>query len=215
MVTFGSSRISARLEAGEPRANATRALFRKCAAGWLLSTVMILGDLAIADGQEAAEQDRIMAAFVLNFLKFVEWPPEAFAEAGSEIVLGVLGQGSIGVALEAAMQDKTAQGRKVRIRIFPTLSALSTSVSECSAIFVVPSLHDRWPQVRALIADAPILTVAAHPGFCAEAGMLNLVMKDERVRFEANPESTVRAGIRLRSELLKLALVVDTRQERP
>jgi hypothetical protein len=53
------------------------------------------------------------------------------------------------------------------------------------------------------------VTVGDTPGFGEAGVMLNLyVSNDRRVRFEANTSAAARAGIRLHSQLLRLARIV-------
>ena len=57
-----------------------------------------------------------------------------------------------------------------------------------------------------------MLTIGDSPGFCAAGGMLNLFEQDDRIKFEANPETASRAGLKMRAELLKLATIVPTKE---
>src|SRR5579864_3031274 len=40
--------------------------------------------------QEPAPEYQIKAAFLFNFAKFVDWPPQAFPQTNSPIIIGVL-----------------------------------------------------------------------------------------------------------------------------
>jgi hypothetical protein len=52
------------------------------------------------------------------------------------------------------------------------------------------------------------------PDFTARGGMIQFVMRDNKVRFEVNLTAAERAGINLSSELLKVAVGVHRDQER-
>jgi hypothetical protein len=45
-------------------------------------------------------------------------------------------------------------------------------------------------------------------GFPRHGGMINLKLDAERIRLEVNPDNATRAGLKIRSELLRLADVV-------
>jgi hypothetical protein len=62
----------------------------------------------------------------------------------------------------------------------------------------------------AAAARAPILTVTDLPPAAAARGIINFVIRDNRVRFEIDDSAAVRSGLRISSQLLNLA--VDARQ---
>ena len=55
---------------------------------------------------------------------------------------------------------------------------------------------------------APVLTVGDGDGFARGGGMIGLFVEDGRMRFAINPNAAQRAGLRLSSQLLKLARIV-------
>ncbi len=57
--------------------------------------------MALQPAPQPLRQYRIKAAFLYNFAKFVEWPPEAFDDEDSTLVLGVLGDDPFGAALQS------------------------------------------------------------------------------------------------------------------
>src|SRR5712691_11391283 len=88
--------------------------------GALTRFLLFLAALWLAVGPRAARADaapskeyQIKAACLLNFAQFIEWPATAFAEAGTPITVGVLGDDPFGQALEQTFQDESVQGRKL------------------------------------------------------------------------------------------------------
>ena len=53
-----------------------------------------------------------------------------------------------------------------------------------------------------------VLTIGESPDFLREGGIINLLLVGRRVRFEVNPDAAARAGLRLSSQLLQLAVAV-------
>jgi hypothetical protein len=53
-----------------------------------------------------------------------------------------------------------------------------------------------------------VLTISEVPGFASRGGMVNFYLDRGQVRFEANPERTRKAGLKLNSQLLSVAKVV-------
>jgi hypothetical protein len=54
----------------------------------------------------------------------------------------------------------------------------------------------------------PVLTIGDTDGFAQAGVILNLYTFDQRVRIEANTTAAARAGLRLSSQLLRLARIV-------
>src|SRR5690348_13174827 len=82
-----------------------------------LGVAVLLGAslLGRASGQEI-EEYQMKAAYLYNFVKFVEWPAQSFASAASPIAMCVLGEDPFAGALDEVVRGKTAGGRAVVVR---------------------------------------------------------------------------------------------------
>src|SRR4051812_28059903 len=67
--------------------------------------------LPIVSAQPAARESQIKAVFLYNFVRFVDWPPSAFPDAQSPLVIGVLGEDPFGTALDDAIRGESVNGR--------------------------------------------------------------------------------------------------------
>jgi hypothetical protein len=164
---------------------------------------------------EADAALRIRAAFVLNFLKFTEWPAGALGKDDAEMVLDVVGEDPFAPVLREALDGKTVQGRTLRVHAHRDAAGQQQAPQPCQALFVTAAAAPAWADLRAALADRPVLSIAELPGFCADGGMLNLFEQAGHIKFEANPEAARAAGVQLRAELLKLATIVKTQARRP
>lgn len=173
-----------------------------------LSAALLLALGSVGQAQEPEAVLRIKAAFVLNFLKFVEWPEES---AQTDLPLAVVGESPLAAALQTALSDQEVQGRTVNVRAYPSAAAWRRDGAAADqAVFFLPATVANWPDLRNELKKRPVLTISESPGFCASGGMLNLFEQDGRIKFEANPEAARAAGLMLRAELLKLAKLVKT-----
>ena len=82
---------------------------------------------------------QIKAAFLFNFAKFVDWPPQAFAKRTDPIVLGVLGENPFGDDLARTIRDKTVDARPLEIREF----RWPAQVTNCHILFISSSEKKR------------------------------------------------------------------------
>lgn len=152
----------------------------------------------------------VKAAFLLNFTRFTEWPSEAFADAAVPLVIGVVGEDPFGPVLDASVAERRVHGRRIEIR---RLADGPGGLSGCHLLFFggMVSRQSR----RDLLAKASklhILTVGEADDFCRDGGVINLVLRQSRVRFQIDPGAAERAGLRLSARLLRLAELVDSRR---
>lgn len=145
---------------------------------------------------------QVKAAFLYNFMKFVDWPSDGLNSPGT-ITLGILGHDPFDDALEE-IKGKNAKGRKVVVLRFRNMEEMKG----CDVLFICASEKGRFSQILKLAQNYRILTVADQDGFCQEGGMINLVFIKKRVSFEVNVAAAARARLRVSSQLLKLALNV-------
>ena len=147
----------------------------------------------------AGSEYQVKAAFLYNFLKFVDWPADG-AGPPATICLGILGRDPFGDALEA-VKGNSAKGRKVVVLHFRSLE----EVRGCDLLFVCASEKRHLPEILKLARNGHTLTVGDQEGFCQAGGMINLVTLEKRIGFEVNVAAANRAKLRLSSQLLKLA----------
>ena len=68
--------------------------------------------------------------------------------------------------------------------------------------------------MRAAFKGHSVLTVGEQEGFAVRGGIVNLTKEKNKVRFEINLDAAKRAGLKMSSQLLKLAKVIhDTDKE--
>ena len=173
---------------------------RRWSAIWLLAALI----LAPANAPAVSEY-RLKAAFLLNFGKFVEWPGPA--GVSDPLTICVLGDDPFGSNLDETLAGRTVGSRPVRARrISETASARS-----CAILFLSRSEAYRISALAAALKGAPVLLVGERPGFARQGGMINFIETDQKIRFEINEAAAKKAGLKISSQLLKLATIVEGR----
>jgi hypothetical protein len=150
-----------------------------------------------------SREHEIKAAFLYNFVKFVEWPSEALPESSDTITICVLSDDPFAEALEA-IKGKTVKGRRLVVRRIESIK----QAESCQALFVGSTNEPLLPQVMQTLQGASVLTVGEMDRFVQSGGIINFVVEKNRVRFEINVSSAERARLKLSSQLLSLARVV-------
>ena len=171
------------------------AFLKKSAQRSIVAVIAAVVCLPLTSGalDAGADEYRVKAAFLLNFLKFAQWP-----DAGNvaPFIIGVLLPDPFSVELDEAAQSTKVAGRRVEVRRFRKLS----DVRNCHLLFVP---HD----AEYLNADLPRmgrLTVGETPSFLASGGIISFYLQDNQVRFEIDPGAAQLAGVRINAHVLQL-----------
>jgi hypothetical protein len=183
-------------------------LLRRILGSRALGLVFLLGLVlaglsgAVRQAAAASSEYQVKAAFLYNFMKFVEWPGERPGGAGT-LTLGIIGKDPFGAALED-IRGKSAKGRRVVVIHLHGVD----EVKECDLLFVSASEKGRLPQILKAAQSYPVLTVGDQEGFSQAGGMINLVFVNNRVGFDVSVSAASRARLRISSQLLRLARTV-------
>lgn len=145
----------------------------------------------------------VKAAFLYNFAKFIEWPPQAFKDDLTPFNLCICGKDMLDVALKS-LKDKTVHGRKVVIRKFSGIKDAKT----CHILFISRSEQKNIEQILLKSKDFNILTIGETKNFVQHGGIINFFMEKNKIRFEINVDAAKQKGIQISSKLLRLAKII-------
>ena len=173
----------------------------------MMAMVMLpsLGVDAQAQDSSASSEYLIKAGFIYNFANLVQWPTNAFTQADSPIVIGILGEDPFGTVLDRVLAGKKVNGRVFLVKRLKTVPDLK----ECHIVFVSSSEMPHLAETIHLVKGMPILTIGEIPGFAKRGGIINLVLEDNKVHFEVNVEAAKEADLNISSRLLALARIVQ------
>ena len=160
--------------------------------------------LALPAHAQTVDEYQVKAAFLYNFAKFVEWPPEAFRSPADPITICTLIRNPFGGALEEAVAGKTVAGRGFAIRELSGPSADCT----CHMVFVGTSDRRRFQSILEKLKLPGVLTVGDAAGFAESGGVINFRLEDGKIRFEINIDAAAREHLKVSSKLLTLAEIV-------
>jgi len=150
---------------------------------------------------------QLKAAYLFNFAKFVEWPPEAFAETNSPIVIGILGENPFGTDLDRTIGNRTVGNRSLAVREIRSLP----EATNCHLLFISRSEKQHLPETLQGLRGGSVLTVGETERFTEAGGMIQFVPRGNKIRFLINDEAARNVGLKISSKLLSLALPPGTR----
>ena len=257
--------------------------------------LVLLSCLLVADAYPEFKSTQykeyeVKAAFMYNFLKFVDWPAEKMASDGNQIIIGIIGQDPFGSAADI-LNDKKVEDREVVIKHFDGFQQLKEAVEKdkteltnkikalsksqiiyrdndgkivitpadefdelkgitdtsarekkieelkkrgflladpskaenikatidtiangqmetlkrCHLLFICASEKKTVNEIIDLVKDQGVLTVSDIREFLDAGGIVSFVIEDNKARFDINLTASEKAGLRIRSQLLRLA----------
>ena len=154
------------------------------------------------EAQAPLPEERVKAAFVYRFTDFVDWPPAAFADQPA-VTLCIVGANQLQDDLKSIVAGQQKNGRPYAVREI----GRGDAVRRCHVLFVSATAGVSRPLITA-VRGLPVLTVGDSERFLDDGGMIRLHVVQGRMRFDVATDPAQRAGLRLSSQLLKLALAV-------
>ena len=146
----------------------------------------------------------LKAAFLFNFAKFVDWPPNTFAGPDAPFLVCVLGTDPFGGTLDNALRGKVIAEHPAGVARLKRVS----DISGCQILFVAASESHLLPEVLAKIRGQYVLVIGESDDFASSGGAIQFTLEENRVRFFINPDAADRAGLKISSKLLALAKIV-------
>ncbi len=157
--------------------------------------------------QDFVEREaKIKAAYLYQFVNYVEWNPTAFRGPDSPLVIGVVGDDPVNKYLKLIAAQRKANNRRIEYR---EVSA-PEQARGCHILFFAESVPDE--KVRELIGGRqgePVLLVGEKTQFLQDGGIIAFVIAGNNVRLQLSMKKAASHGLRVSSQLAKIANIVD------
>ncbi|MCE9592720.1 MAG: YfiR family protein [Planctomycetes bacterium] len=156
------------------------------------------------------------ALLLYKFAGYVGWPSECFADKTNDatppvvelapLIVGVLGRDPFGSDLDRTFKDKLINGRAVVIKRCSTIE----DAAKCHMVYVTST--EKAVQLDAIkgLADKPVLLFGDATKFAKRGGIVGVYLENKKLRFAINKNVAKKARLEISSQILKLAVVVET-----
>jgi len=174
----------------------------RCAAtctGLLLVMALALGAGA-ARGQSAAGDAAAKARTVVTFARFVQWPPGRLSRDDTELHLCVVHNNPAVAGAFSALVGDTIDGRRLRLAF-----GSGAPPGHCHLLYVDASAAPAARAALTAVKNDGALTLGANDGFLAQGGMIELLVVDDRLRFDISLPNLRVAQLDMPPGVLKLA----------
>jgi hypothetical protein len=167
----------------------------------LILALPLAGHGQAADSQPTEYQ--LKAAYLYHFAQFVDWPPAAFPQPNSPLIIGVLGDNPFGNDLPHTVEGKVLNNHPLIVQEYHSLAEMTNS---CHILFISSSEKKHLPEIFAALKGTSVLTVSEKiDHFIEDGGMINFVLEKDRIRFQINETTVEKAGLKMSFKLLSLA----------
>lgn len=154
--------------------------------------------------EERYSATSVEAVYLYRFGGYVEWPPQALP--GPRFTIAVLGDDELAEALSRVLKDHTIGNLPAIARRAHSLHDLA----DAQIVYVGEAYRGDLHEVISSLGHRPVLLVTDEADALEAGSMVNFVIADGRVRFEVSLTSATRAGLKISSQLLAVAVRVQT-----
>jgi hypothetical protein len=160
-----------------------------------------------APGPQAPEY-HVKGAFLFKFGEFVDWPSAALAGPDVPFTIAVLGADPVADVLEELSRQRKVNGRTASVQRLRR----SDPAPAAHIVFAGAAEAERLQAWADQLRASHTLTVTETAGASQPPGMINFVIRDNRVRFEVDADAVDAAGLKISSKVLSLAVNITGRQ---
>jgi len=186
------SRTAARLPAGLHLLRAVLA----CCAVWAAAT-------PVGRAVEGYSEEAVKAAFIFRFTAYVEWPEEALPP--DNFTIAVMGDSQVAERLQALTSGRSLRSRAVQVREIANLA----QAKDVQVLFVGRNRRTELRRLLAPLGDRRMLVISDELEGLDSGSAVNFLMADNRLRFEVSLPAAKRAGLKVSSEMLSVAVRVQ------
>jgi len=172
----------------------------KNALSLALAITCALFSLAHSDTLETGMEYKLKAAFVYNFLQFVEFDRKPDTEFGDTLRVCVVSNNDFPEGFDE-LSSKQVLGKRIEIVRLTSRQEFN----QCSVLFYVAPVEPDISKSLDKAARSGILTVGESDSFVGSGGMIHFLIKANKLRFRVDLAKVREARITISSRILKLA----------
>jgi hypothetical protein len=173
---------------------------------WLLLTALpgLSGTETASPAAEVSQQDTAdRAAYLYNFLTYIEWPSRAFPLADSPVVIGVVNADEVAAELLLTTVGRSVDNRPVVIRRLREGDAMD----DIHLLYIGPGEAEQVESVVKQVSQRWTVTVTDAEAGSGLGAVINFRHADGRLRFEVSRAAAERGDFRLSSRLMSVAIM--------
>jgi hypothetical protein len=172
---------------------------------FLCLILLVSGARQPARAQAAADEYRIKAAFIFHFAQFVDWPGGALDARSPSLILCIYDDEPRLTEVRSTVEGKLIGSRALHVRLLSPAQELQG----CNIVFLSRDQAQRQAAILRRLRSQPVLTVGESGNFLTDGGMIRFHIEENKIRFDINLGASDLSHLKISSQLLLLASVVN------
>jgi len=180
---------------------------------WALALALTLSLTISATTAQAKSypKEEVRAAFLFNFLKFVEWPESNFSDASSAYNICMFGDiGSKDIFDKLTKQEAKSRTIQIDYSGVDNLSSVTPDMlTDCHIVYLGFMQTDTAKRILQATEEHAILTVSIIDNFIENGGMITLVTQGKKNVLRINLNAAQTVGLKISANMLDVAEIVE------
>lgn len=145
---------------------------------------------------------KMKALYVYNFTKYIEWP-ESYKQGN--FIIGLLGEASIKEELLKVATTRKAVNQTIEVKQYNSVA----EIGDCHMLYVAKEKTTEFNSVVQKTSGKSTLVITEENGYAEKGAGISFVVVDSRQKFELSKTNIQKRDMKVGSNLLTLAIVVD------
>ncbi len=169
----------------------------------LVMPVIFLSAYSATASQYSKLEYEVKSAYIFNYLYFTEWLAKPYFHHKDPLIIGIVGDRFVYRSLES-IESKKINDRSIELKPIEA-SVENIKNCNCQIIFFSHHIEVLSPSILDALHQDSILTIGESQDFSRKGGIINFIVRKNKVKFNINLNSASKAKIKFRSKMLRAA----------
>jgi hypothetical protein len=167
-------------------------------------SLLLMMSLSIPVRSEENSTSALKVAYIYNIAKFTHWPSATWNTSVAPFILCAYGDDDVSKDL-INLQSKKIDEHSINVVKVKN----DQDYQQCNAFYIKTDDNRLYRYLLSRIDLQTVLTITDDSPFFDSGGFVNLVQKNNRLRFQISNQQLSSTKLVLSSKLLKLSILVD------
>lgn len=144
---------------------------------------------------------KFQAVYIYNICRYIEWPTEY---RSGTFLIGVIENDQVVTELKSIASSKNMMGQTIEVRVFNS----AESIDRCHVLFVPEKATISLTTLATSVKNKCTLIVSHRTDGTNSGAAVNFIFSDNKLKFELKKENATSKGLKISSDLDKLAYKV-------
>ena len=166
---------------------------------WILYTFLVLCGIFSTSFKFVVPDYKFHSVYVYNFTKYIQWPTNNI-----NFTINILdNEHKVFESFKMMADAKSSENKKYVVNKFNNVSELT----DCDILFIPSGSSNKAEEAINKFKDKHTLVITEKPGLITSGSSINFVIQDSKLKFEINKSALEKAGLKVSSQLMQMAIV--------